>query len=50
MTVCTAQGLTLEQISDLKLSPAQVAQLRFTDEQIEEMEENQYEVRRNTIM
>ncbi|KAL5267811.1 hypothetical protein ACHWQZ_G004753 [Mnemiopsis leidyi] len=39
----TAQGLTLEQISELKLTPAQVAQLRFTDEQIEELDEDQYE-------
>ena len=38
------QGLTLEQISELKLSPAQVAQLRFTDQQIEELDDDQYEV------
>ena len=38
------QGLTLEQISELKLSPAQVAQLRLTEDQIADMDEDQYEV------
>ncbi|XP_063686306.1 kinesin-like protein KIF17 isoform X2 [Bolinopsis microptera] len=39
----TAQALTLEQISELKLSPAQVAQLRLTEDQIADMDEDQYE-------